>query len=82
MKLEHLYVWVNDGEPRMSTPLERGIDEALSLWHDKGQWEWEVITLRSLPCDNREPDAEGTHYPNLCWHYRVTIEGKEEPSEL
>lgn len=65
----HVYERVNDGSPSPYSNEQLAIDEAINEMHKAGHWGWQTLTIETLECDLRE-----AHYPDLCWHYRVTME--------
>lgn len=67
------YVAVNDGKWRTYSHEEVARMNAFRAFHDTGAFEWASYTIENLPCDHRDPDDPDSHYPDLCWHYRVTI---------
>ena len=69
----HEFSWKNDGGWHTHSALERAIGEALMKAHEQGVWEWQSMNIEGLPCDNRDKDDPNSHYPELCYHYRVTI---------
>ena len=68
--MEYTYIssQVNDGEPHYSSPMEDAIGNAFVGFHKNGTTEWQSFKVEKLNCDS--PEA---HYPNVCWHYKVTI---------
>lgn len=68
---EYLYVRKNDGSPSPYSAEQRALAEAFVAFHEAGGYEWRTVEIANLPCTMR---AE--HYPDICWHYRVTITPK------
>lgn len=77
MKIVHTSSWKNDGEYHSISPLDNAINEAFIKLHEAGEHEWEKLEIVPLPCDARD-----SHYPNLCYHYEVTLTGKEEACQV
>lgn len=76
----HEFVWVNDGRPHQSSVIERAINEAVvaMFMFDQAFYEWASISVEKLPCDNRDKEDPESHYPDLCYHFRITIEPEKE----
>jgi hypothetical protein len=69
---------VNDGGWKQSSAEDRALNRAKVAFHAQGGWDWSAILIEKLPCDNRDKTDPNSHYPNLCWHYEITIEPKED----
>lgn len=71
MKLKTTYVYdytrVNDGSPSPYSDEQMALTYAFHAYYEAGHYEWKSVTIEKLACDDSE------HYPNACWHFRVTI---------
>lgn len=62
------YSHKNDGSPSAYSSEQKAIDNALVAFSEAGGTDWRALTIEPLPCDARD-----LHYPDACWHYKVTI---------
>ena len=72
----HVYSRKNDGSPSPYSTEQRAIQEALTAFYEAENYLWESFTVTKLPCDDR-----AGHYPDVCWHYKITINPKEGTDE-
>jgi hypothetical protein len=53
--------------------MQLALDEAFVAFHEWGGWDYESVKIAKLECDNRDKDDPESHYPDLCWHYLISI---------
>lgn len=72
---QYMYVKKNDGRSSPYSSEQSAIQRALGAYYESNGYSetrWSSLTIEALPCDDRST-TQPSHYPDLCWHYLITV---------